>query len=144
MVEAVWCGRTARECILRMNERARGGCSRRPNGRGAGKKPFLEVIRNADLPRDIFRSGRTAGDVFRRELAAVHPARTLRVTAVPLRLTRRGKPGLGTGRRRRSNQSGGARLEHVRTEVPSPNVSSPTSCDTAASRRSRGTWEDAG
>jgi two-component system phosphate regulon sensor histidine kinase PhoR len=73
------------ECILLMNERARAmfGVS---HGRGEGK-PFLEVIRNADL-HEIFRSGRTAGGVFRRELRLVHPAdRTLRVTAVPLRLT---------------------------------------------------------
>src|SRR5262249_57277525 len=54
-------------------------------GRGEGK-PFLEVVRNADL-HEIFRSGRTAGGVFRQELRLVHPAdRILRVTAVPLRL----------------------------------------------------------
>jgi two-component system phosphate regulon sensor histidine kinase PhoR len=72
------------ECIVLMNERARAmfGVGR---GRGEGK-PFLEVIRNADL-HEIFRSGRTAGGVFRRELRLVQPAdRTLRVTAVPLRL----------------------------------------------------------
>jgi two-component system phosphate regulon sensor histidine kinase PhoR len=79
------------ECVLLMNERARamfgvGG------GRGEGK-PFLEVIRNADL-HEIFRSGRTAGGVFRRELRLIHPVdRTLRVTAVPLRLTAE-EPGL--------------------------------------------------
>jgi two-component system phosphate regulon sensor histidine kinase PhoR len=56
------------------------------HGRGEGK-PFLEVIRNADL-HEIFRSGRTAGGVFRREVRVVHPAdRTLRVSAVPLRFT---------------------------------------------------------
>jgi len=79
------------ECVLLMNERARAmfGVGR---GRGEGK-PFLEVIRNADL-HEIFRSGRTAGGVFRRELRLVHPAdRTLRVTAVPLRLAGE-EPGL--------------------------------------------------
>jgi two-component system, OmpR family, phosphate regulon sensor histidine kinase PhoR len=73
------------ECILLMNERARAmfGVG---HGRGEGK-PFLEVIRNADL-HEIFRSGRTAGGVFRREVRVVHPAdRTLRVSAVPLRFT---------------------------------------------------------
>jgi two-component system, OmpR family, phosphate regulon sensor histidine kinase PhoR len=73
------------ECILLMNERARAmfGVG---HGRGEGK-PFLEVIRNADL-HEIFRSGRTAGGVFRREVRVVHPAdRTLRVNAVPLRFT---------------------------------------------------------
>ena len=79
------------ESILLMNERARAmfGVGR---GRGEGK-PFLEVIRNADL-HEIFRSGRTAGDVFRRELRLIHPVdRTLRVTAVPLRLVAE-EPGL--------------------------------------------------
>ena len=72
------------ECILLMNERARAlfGVGA---GRGEGK-PFLEVVRNADL-HEIFRSGRTAGGVFRRELHLVHPAeRILQITAVPLRL----------------------------------------------------------
>jgi two-component system phosphate regulon sensor histidine kinase PhoR len=72
------------EGVLLMNERARTmfGVGQ---GRGEGK-PFLEVIRNADL-HEIFRSGRTAGGVFRRELRLIHPVdRTLRVTAVPLRL----------------------------------------------------------
>jgi two-component system phosphate regulon sensor histidine kinase PhoR len=72
------------EGVLLMNERARAmfGVG---HGRGEGK-PFLEVIRNADL-HEIFRSGRTAGGVFRRELRLIHPVdRTLRVTAVPLRL----------------------------------------------------------
>jgi two-component system phosphate regulon sensor histidine kinase PhoR len=73
------------ECILLMNERARAmfGVG---HARGEGK-PFLEVIRNADL-HEIFRSGRTAGGVFRRELRLIHPVdRTLRVTAVPLRMS---------------------------------------------------------
>jgi two-component system, OmpR family, phosphate regulon sensor histidine kinase PhoR len=79
------------EGILLMNERARTlfGVGA---GRGEGK-PFLEVVRNADL-HEIFRSGRTAGGVFRQELRLVHPAeRILRVTAVPLRLAGE-EPGL--------------------------------------------------
>jgi two-component system phosphate regulon sensor histidine kinase PhoR len=79
------------ESVLLMNERARTmfGVG---HGRGEGK-PFLEVIRNADL-HEIFRSGRTAGDVFHRELRLIHPVdRTLRVTAVPLRLAGE-EPGL--------------------------------------------------
>ncbi len=72
------------ECILLMNERARAMFGVGP-ARGEGK-PFLEVIRNADL-HEIFRSGRTAGGVFRHELRLRSPTdRTLRVTAVPLRL----------------------------------------------------------
>ena len=79
------------ECILLMNERARAMFGVGP-GRGEGK-PFLEVIRNADL-HEIFRSGRTAGGVFRHELRLIHPTdRTLRVTAVPLRLAGE-EPGL--------------------------------------------------
>src|SRR5207237_7775718 len=69
---------------LVMNERARAmfGVSQ---GRGEGK-PFLEVIRNADL-HEIFRAGRSSGDVARRELRLSAPVeRMLRVTAVPLRL----------------------------------------------------------
>jgi len=72
------------ERVLLMNERARVmfGVGR---GRGEGK-PFLEVIRNADL-HEIFRAGRSAGDVARRELRLSAPVeRMLRVTAVPLRL----------------------------------------------------------
>jgi two-component system phosphate regulon sensor histidine kinase PhoR len=79
------------EGILLMNERARAlfGVGA---GRGEGK-PFLEVVRNADL-HEIFRSGRTAGGVFRQELRLVHPTdRILRVTAVPLRLAGE-EPGL--------------------------------------------------
>jgi two-component system phosphate regulon sensor histidine kinase PhoR len=79
------------EGVLLMNERARAMFGVGP-GRGEGK-PFLEVIRNADL-HEIFRSSRTAGGVFRRELRLVHPVdRTLRVTAVPLRLAGE-EPGL--------------------------------------------------
>jgi two-component system, OmpR family, phosphate regulon sensor histidine kinase PhoR len=79
------------EGILLMNERARALFGVGP-GRGEGK-PFLEVVRNADL-HEIFRSSRTAGGVFRTELRLVHPAeRILRVTAVPLRLAGE-EPGL--------------------------------------------------
>ena len=98
------------EGILLMNERARTmfGVG---HGRGEGK-PFLEVIRNADL-HEIFRSGRTAGGVFRRELRLVHPAdRTLRVTAVPLRLAGE-EPGLVLVV---DDITELRRLEHVRTE----------------------------
>ncbi len=73
-----------RESILLMNERARAMLGVGP-GRGEGK-PFLEVVRNADL-HEIFRASRTAGDVARQELRLTTPAeRVLRVTAVPLRL----------------------------------------------------------
>jgi two-component system, OmpR family, phosphate regulon sensor histidine kinase PhoR len=72
------------ESILLMNERARAMFGVGP-GRGDGK-PFLEVIRNADL-HEIFRTSRTAGGVRHQELRLTHPAgRILRVTAVPLRL----------------------------------------------------------
>jgi two-component system, OmpR family, phosphate regulon sensor histidine kinase PhoR len=72
------------ETVLLMNERARAMFGVGP-GRGEGK-PFLEVIRNADL-HEIFRAGRTAADVARRELRLTAPVeRTLRVTAVPLPL----------------------------------------------------------
>jgi two-component system phosphate regulon sensor histidine kinase PhoR len=98
------------ECILLMNERARAmfGVG---HGRGEGK-PFLEVIRNADL-HEIFRSGRTAGGVFRRELRLIHPVeRMLRVTAVPLRLSGE-EPGLVLVL---DDVTELRRLEHVRTE----------------------------
>ncbi|RPH78496.1 MAG: sensor histidine kinase, partial [Candidatus Rokuibacteriota bacterium] len=98
------------ECILLMNERARATFGVGPR-RGEGK-PFLEVIRNADL-HEIFRSGRTAGGVFRRELRLVHPVdRTLRVTAVPLRLAGV-EPGLVLVI---DDVTELRRLEHVRTE----------------------------
>jgi two-component system phosphate regulon sensor histidine kinase PhoR len=98
------------EGILLMNERARTlfGVGA---GRGEGK-PFLEVVRNADL-HEIFRSGRTAGGVFRQELRLVHPAdRFLRVTAVPLRLAGE-EPGLVMVI---DDITELRRLEHVRTE----------------------------
>ena len=98
------------ECVLLMNERARAmfGVS---TGRGEGK-PFLEVIRNADL-HEIFRSSRTAGGVFHQELRLTHPAgRTLRVTAVPLRLAGE-EPGLVLVM---DDVTELRRLEQVRTE----------------------------
>jgi two-component system, OmpR family, phosphate regulon sensor histidine kinase PhoR len=98
------------EGVLLMNERARAMFGVGP-GRGEGK-PFLEVIRNADL-HEIFRSGRTAGGVFRRELRLVHPVdRILRVTAVPLRLAGE-EPGLVLVI---DDVTELRRLEHVRTE----------------------------
>jgi two-component system phosphate regulon sensor histidine kinase PhoR len=72
------------EVVLLMNGRARAMFGVGP-GRGEGK-PFLEVIRNADL-HEIFRAGRQAGEPMRRELRVTTPTvRTLRVTAVPLAL----------------------------------------------------------
>ena len=98
------------ECILLMNERARAMFGVGP-ARGEGK-PFLEVIRNADL-HEIFRSGRTAGGVFRHELRLINPMdRTLRVTAVPLRLAGEA-PGLVLVI---DDVTELRRLEHVRTE----------------------------
>jgi two-component system, OmpR family, phosphate regulon sensor histidine kinase PhoR len=98
------------ECILLMNERARAMFGVEP-ARGEGK-PFLEVIRNADL-HEIFRSGRTAGGVFRHELRLINPMdRTLRVTAVPLRLGGE-DPGLVLVI---DDVTELRRLEHVRTE----------------------------
>jgi len=98
------------EVVLLMNERARAMFGVGP-GRGEGK-PFLEVIRNADL-HEIFRSGRTAGGVFRHELRLRNPMdRTLRVTAVPLRLAGE-DPGLVLVI---DDVTELRRLEHVRTE----------------------------
>jgi two-component system, OmpR family, phosphate regulon sensor histidine kinase PhoR len=80
------------ESIIRMNERARAML-----GVGAGRgelKPFLEVVRNADL-HEIFRECRAAADgaPVRRELVLRHPVpRRIQVNAVPLRLA-----GEGTG-----------------------------------------------
>ena len=75
-----------RDQILVINERARAmfglGAQR------AERKPFLEVIRNADL-HEVFRESRAAGEgtVSRRELRLTSPAaRRLQVNAVPLRL----------------------------------------------------------
>ena len=76
----------AHEHILLMNERARaifgvGG------GRGE-RKPFLEVVRNADL-HEVFRESRTGplGMVVRREISlAAAGGRVLQVHALPLEL----------------------------------------------------------
>jgi len=74
------------EHILLMNERARAIF-----GLGAGRgerKPFLEVIRNAEL-HEVFRESRTAapGAVVRREINLATPAgRVLQVQALPLEL----------------------------------------------------------
>jgi two-component system phosphate regulon sensor histidine kinase PhoR len=80
------------EAIIRMNERARAMLG---VGSGRGElKPFLEVVRNADL-HEIFRECRSAaaGAAVRRELQLRYPvARRLQVNAVPLRLA-----GEGTG-----------------------------------------------
>jgi two-component system phosphate regulon sensor histidine kinase PhoR len=71
------------ESIIRMNERARAMLG---VGSGRGElKPFLEVVRNADL-HEIFRECR--GAPVRRELQLRHPvARRIQVNAVPLRLS---------------------------------------------------------
>src|SRR5947209_1648635 len=75
-----------RDTILFMNERARAIF-----GLGAirgERKPFLEVIRNADL-HAIFRESRAAGEgaVSRHELRLASPLeRRLQVNALPLRL----------------------------------------------------------
>jgi len=98
------------ESILLMNERARAmfGVG---HGRGDGK-PFLEVIRNADL-HEIFRESRRAGDVARREVRLTAPIeRFLRVTAVRLLLAGE-PPGLVMVV---DDVTALRRLEHVRTE----------------------------
>ncbi|HYB41991.1 MAG TPA: ATP-binding protein, partial [Candidatus Methylomirabilis sp.] len=74
------------EHILLMNERAR-AIFNLGAGRGEGK-PFLEVIRNAEL-HEVFRSSRggAAGGVVRREVSLTSPAgRILQVHGVPLLL----------------------------------------------------------
>jgi two-component system, OmpR family, phosphate regulon sensor histidine kinase PhoR len=75
------------EQVVLMNERARGIFGLGP-GRGE-RKPFLEVVRNAEL-HQVFRDSRgaPAGNVLRREVRVPGPAdRVLQVHAVPLRLT---------------------------------------------------------
>ena len=80
----------AHDHILLMNERAR-AMFNLAGGR-VERKPFLEVIRNADL-HDVFREGRAAGvaaaegGAVRRELRLSTPVeRVLQVHAAPLRL----------------------------------------------------------
>jgi two-component system, OmpR family, phosphate regulon sensor histidine kinase PhoR len=74
------------DSIIRMNERARAMLG---VGTGRGElKPFLEVVRNADL-HEIFRECRAAaeGVPVRRELILRYPMpRRIQVNAVPLRL----------------------------------------------------------
>jgi len=76
------------DAILLMNERAR-AIFQLDRSRGE-HKPFLEVVRNADL-HAILRESRIAGEgaAVRRELRLSTPVeRFLRVSAVPLRLDR--------------------------------------------------------
>ncbi|MGH7343853.1 MAG: ATP-binding protein, partial [Candidatus Rokuibacteriota bacterium] len=75
-----------RDVILLLNERARAMFGLDAT-RGEGK-PFLEVIRNAEL-HEAFRAGRDAGEshVTNRELRLASPVeRRVQVNAVPLRL----------------------------------------------------------
>lgn len=75
-----------RDTILFVNERARAIFGL--EAARAERKPFLEVIRNADL-HEIFRESRAAGEgtVSRRELRLAGPVdRRLQVNTVPLRL----------------------------------------------------------
>jgi two-component system phosphate regulon sensor histidine kinase PhoR len=101
------------EAIVLMNERARAmfGVGA---GRGEGK-PFLEVIRNAEL-HEVFRHSRTApADApLIRELRLRHPvARILQVNAVPLRLAGGAEPGVVMVLH---DLTALRRLEQVRTE----------------------------
>jgi two-component system phosphate regulon sensor histidine kinase PhoR len=82
------------ETVVLMNERARAmfGVGA---GRGEGK-PFLEVIRNAEL-HEVFRATRTAAadTPLIRELRLRHPVpRILQINAVPVRLAGGGEPGV--------------------------------------------------
>jgi two-component system phosphate regulon sensor histidine kinase PhoR len=100
------------ESIMLMNERARAlfGVGA---GRGEGK-PFLEVIRNAEL-HEIFRQSRAAASEgpLVRELRLRHPApRIVQVNAVPLRLAG-GDPGVVMVLH---DLTALRRLEQVRTE----------------------------
>jgi two-component system phosphate regulon sensor histidine kinase PhoR len=75
------------DALLLMNERARGMLG---VARGGGRRPFQEVVRNADL-HAVFREARTRGEgaAVRREVQLTSPVnRTLQVNAVPLRLAR--------------------------------------------------------
>jgi two-component system phosphate regulon sensor histidine kinase PhoR len=101
------------EAIVLMNERARTmfGVSA---GRGEGK-PFLEVIRNAEL-HEVFRQSRVArADApLIRELRLRHPVpRILQINAVPLRLAGGGEPGVVMVLH---DLTALRRLEQVRTE----------------------------
>jgi two-component system, OmpR family, phosphate regulon sensor histidine kinase PhoR len=100
------------ESIMLMNERARAML-----GVGAGRgegKPFLEVIRNAEL-HEVFRDSRlAAADVpLIRELRLRHPVpRILQINAVPLRMAG-GDPGVVMVLH---DLTALRRLEQVRTE----------------------------
>jgi two-component system phosphate regulon sensor histidine kinase PhoR len=101
------------EAIVLMNERARAmfGVGA---GRGEGK-PFLEVIRNAEL-HEVFRQSRSAPPEapLSRELRLRHPVpRILQVNAVPLRLAGGGEPGVVMVLH---DLTALRRLEQVRTE----------------------------
>ena len=82
------------EAVVLMNERARAmfGVG---VGRGEGK-PFLEVIRNAEL-HEVFRQSRSVSDQapLIREVRLRHPVpRILQINAVPVRLAGGGEPGV--------------------------------------------------
>ena len=101
------------EAIVLMNERARAmfGVGA---GRGEGK-PFLEVIRNAEL-HEVFRQSRSAvADApLTREVRLRHPVpRILQMSAVPLRLAGGGEPGVVIVLH---DVTALRRLEQVRTE----------------------------
>jgi two-component system phosphate regulon sensor histidine kinase PhoR len=101
------------EAIVLMNERARAmfGVGM---GRGEGK-PFLEIIRNAEL-HEIFRASRAAGadTPLIRELHLRHPVhRILQINAVPLRLGGGVEPGVVMVLH---DLTALRRLEQVRTE----------------------------
>jgi len=100
------------EHIVLMNERARAIFGLGP-ARGE-RKPFLEVIRNADL-HEVFRASRGAapGAVERREISLTAPAgRVLQVHGVPLSLAG-GETGVVIVLHDVTELR---RLEHVRTE----------------------------
>jgi two-component system phosphate regulon sensor histidine kinase PhoR len=102
----------AHESIMLMNERARAmfGVGA---GRGEGK-PFLEVIRNAEL-HEVFRASRTAAAdaALIREVRLRHPGnRILQINAVRLRLAG-GEPGVVMVLH---DLTALRRLEQVRTE----------------------------
>jgi two-component system, OmpR family, phosphate regulon sensor histidine kinase PhoR len=101
------------EAIVLMNERARAmfGVGA---GRGEGK-PFLEVIRNAEL-HEVFRDSRAAPaeTPLIREIRLRHPVpRILQINAVPLRLAGGGEPGMVMVLH---DLTALRRLEQVRTE----------------------------